>query len=120
MRGLLVLLACLPSVLAQGPCKDSDATRSIWELTSSRNTDGLIDTLKQNPYLATHRSGDCGGLVFWAFEFKNADALALYMHLDQTDSVDLDQTDSGGQKPTDMFVGSDEDMQGTQLALVRR
>ena len=120
MRGLLVFLACLPSVLAQGPCEDSDAKRSIWELTSSRNTDGLIDALKQNPSLARDRAGDCRGLVFWAFEFKNVDALALYMHLDQADSMDLDQTDSHGQKPPDLFDGSDEELQGIRLALVRR
>ncbi len=120
MRGLLVFLAGLPSVLAQGPCKDSDATRSIWELTSSRNTNGLIDTLKQNPSWARHRANDCRGLVFYAFEFKNVDALALYMHLDQADSVDLDQTDSHGKKPPDLFDGSFEELQGIRLALVRR
>ena len=116
MRGLLALLACLPSVLAQGPCEDSDAKRSIWELTSSRNTDGLINALKQNPSLARDRAGDCRGLVFWAFEFKNVDALALYMHLE----VDLEQTDQGGQLPKDMFDGSEEDMQGARLSLRTR
>ena len=120
MRALALLALLVPSVLAEQPCEDSPALTTIWESTSTGNSDRLIDTLKQNPYLATHRSGDCRGLVFWAFEFKNVDALALYMNLDQTDSVDLDQTDSGGQKPTDMFDGSDEDMQGIRLALVRR
>ena len=116
----LVLLAVLPSVLAEQPCEDSPALTTIWESTSTGNSDRLIDTLIQNHDFATHRSSDCRGPLFWAFEFKNVDALALYMHLDQADSTDLDQTDSHGKKPPDLFDGSDEELQGIRLALVRR
>ena len=106
----LALLAVLPSVLAEQPCEDSPALTTIWESTSTGNSDRLIDTLIQNHDFATHRSSDCRGPLFWAFEFKNVDALALYMHLE----VDLEQTDQGGQQPKDMFDGSEEDMQGTR------
>ena len=108
----LALLAVLPSVLAEQPCEDSPALTTIWESTSTGNSDRLIDTLIQNHDFATHRSSDCRGPLFWAFEFKNVDALALYMHLE----VDLEQTDQGGQLPKDMFDGSEEDMQGVRLA----
>ena len=108
----LALLAVLPSVLAEQPCEDSPALTTIWESTSTGNSDRLIDTLIQNHDFATHRSSDCRGPLFWAFEFKNVDALALYMHLE----VDLEQTDQGGQQPKDMFDGSEEDMQGVRLA----
>ena len=103
----LVLLSCLPSLLAEQPCEDSPALTTIWESTSTGNSDRLIDTLIQNHDFATHRSNDCRGPLFWAFEFKNVDALALYMHLE----ADLEQTDTTGQKPKDMFDGSEEDMQ---------
>ena len=112
----LVLLAVLPSVLAEQPCEDSPALTTIWESTSTGNSDRLIDTLIQNHDFATHRSSDCRGPLFWAFEFKNVDALALYMHLE----VDLEQTDQGGQQPKDMFDGSEEDMQGARLSLRTR
>ena len=112
MRALL-LAVLVPSVLAEQPCEDSPALTTIWESTSTGNSDRLIDTLIQNHDFATHRSSDCRGPLFWAFEFKNVDALALYMHLE----VDLEQTDQGGQLPKDMFDGSEEDMQGARLSL---
>ena len=108
MRALALLLSSLPSLLAEQPCEDSPALTTIWESTSTGNSDRLIDTLIQNHDFATHRSNDCRGPLFWAFEFKNVDALALYMHLE----ADLEQTDQTGQKPKDMFDGSEEDMQG--------
>ena len=115
MRALL-LAVLVPSVLAEQPCEDSPALTTIWESTSTGNSDRLIDTLIQNHDFATHRSSDCRGPLFWAFEFKNVDALALYMHLE----VDLEQTDQGGQQPKDMFDGSEEDMQGAWLSLRTR
>ena len=116
MRALALLAVLLPSVLAEQPCEDSPALTTIWESTSTGNSDRLIDTLIQNHDFATHRSSDCRGPLFWAFEFKNVDALALYMHLE----VDLEQTDQGGQLPKDMFDGSEEDMQGARLSLRTR
>merc|ERR1711865_1268464 len=88
-------------------CEDSPALTTIWESTSTGNSDRLIDTLIQNHDFATHRSNDCRGPLFWAFEFKNVDALALYMHLE----ADLEQTDQTGKNPKHMFDGSEEDMQ---------
>merc|ERR1719364_146798 len=107
IRARALLLACATAVLADPNCEDSPALTTIWESTSTGNSDRLIDTLIQNHDFATHRSSDCRGPLFWAFEFKNVDALALYMHLE----VDLEQTDQGGQLPKDMFDGSEEDMQ---------
>ena len=116
MMRFFALLLALPCLLAEPSCEDSPALTTVWESTSTGNTDRLIDILIQNHDFATHRSGDCRGPVFWAFEFKNVDALALYMHLE----VDLEQTDQGGQLPKDMFDGSEEDMQGARLSLRTR
>jgi len=109
-----VLLSCLAGIaLAEQPCEDSPALTTIWESTSTGNSDRLIDTLIQNHDFATHRSNDCRGPLFWAFEFKNVDALALYMHLE----ADLEQTDQTGKNPKHMFDGSEEDMQGAPPTL---
>lgn len=81
-------------------------------MRSTGNSDRLIDTLIQNHDFATHRSNDCRGPLFWAFEFKNVDALALYMHLE----ADLEQTDNEGKNPKHFFDGSEEDLQGVLRA----
>merc|ERR1740117_2560846 len=89
----------LALALADPACEDSSALTTIWESTSTGNTDRLIDTLIQNHDFASHRSDDCRGPVFWAFEFKNVDALALYTHL----AVDLDQKDNEEKGPKEFY-----------------
>merc|ERR1719379_3089529 len=106
IRARALLLACATAVLADPNCEDSPALTTIWESTSTGNTDRLIDTLIQNHDFANHRSGDCRGPIFWAFEFKNVDALALYMHL----SVDLEQSDNDSKNPKEFFDGSEDDL----------
>ena len=107
LRRLSLLLASLPCLLAE-PCEDSPALTTIWESTSTGNSDRLIDALIQNRDFAKHRSGDCRGPLFWAFEFKNVDALALYMHF----GIALDQADNDGKSPNEFFDGSEDDLQG--------
>eukprot|EP00908_Phaeocystis_cordata_P008492 Transcript_19170.p2 GENE.Transcript_19170~~Transcript_19170.p2 ORF type:complete len:174 (-),score=72.09 Transcript_19170:782-1303(-) len=106
LRRLSLLLASLPCLLAE-PCEDSPALTTIWESTSTGNSDRLIDALIQNRDFAKHRSGDCRGPLFWAFEFKNVDALALYMHF----GIALDQADNDGKSPKEFFDGSEDDLQ---------
>merc|ERR1712086_936855 len=112
-RCIVLILLSLGGLLSEPACEDSPSLTTIWESTSTGNSDRLIDTLIQNHDFASHRSNDCRGPLFWAFEFKNVDALALYMHLE----ADLEQTDTTGQKPKDMFDGSEEDMQGAPPTL---
>ena len=102
----LIGLLSLPGLLADPACEDSPALTTIWESTSTGNTDRLIDTLIQNHDFASHRAGDCRGPVFWAFEFKNVDALALYTHL----AVDLDQKDNDEKGPKEFFDGTEDDL----------
>ena len=102
----LVIGLLAVSVTADPACEDSPALTTIWESTSTGNTDRLIDTLIQNHDFASHRSNDCRGPVFWAFEFKNVDALALYTHL----AVDLDQKDNEEKGPKEFFDGSEDDL----------
>merc|ERR1719379_2703950 len=106
IRARALLLACATAVLADPNCEDSPALTTIWESTSTGNTDRLIDTLIQNHDFASHRSGDCRGPVFWAFEFKNVDALALYTHL----AVDMEQSDNDSKNPKEFFDGSEDDL----------
>merc|ERR1719181_2180683 len=104
---LWLVVLSLGGLLGEPACEDSPSLTTIWESTSTGNSDRLIDTLIQNHDFASHRSGDCRGPLFWAFEFKNVDALALYMHL----GVSMEQSDNDGKSPKEFFDGSEDDLQ---------
>ena len=77
----LTLFALAGLLSAEQAWEDSPALTSLWQATSSGSTEGFISALIQNREYAQHRSGDGRGPVFWAYEFKNVDTLALLMHL---------------------------------------
>ena len=60
----------------------------------------------QNREAAQHRAADGRGPMFWAYEFKNVDTLALLMHL----GVDVDQQDVEGKAPKEFFPDGDAAM----------
>merc|ERR1719181_1640013 len=103
---LWLVVLSLGGLLSEPACEDSPSLTTIWESTSTGNSDRLIDTLIQNHDFASHRSGDCRGPLFWAFEFKNVDALALYMHL----GVSMEQSDNDGKSPKEFFDGTEDDL----------
>ena len=86
--------------------EDSPALTALWQASSSGSTDGFINQLIQNRESGSQRSADGRGPMFWAYEFKNVDSLALLMHL----NVATDQQDVEGKSPTEFFPGSDEEM----------
>merc|ERR1719253_1055011 len=86
---------------AEAIFEDSAALTSIWEAVSSGSTDNLINILIQNRDYAQHRSTDGRGPVFWAYEFKNVDALAIFMNL----KVPMDSEDIDGHPPQKFFDG---------------
>ena len=92
MRSTLVLLVAAASVGAEAVFEDSHDLTAMWQATSDGSTDALIAKLIQNKDVANHRAADGRGPVFWAYEFKNVDALALMMHL----GVNLAQEDIEG------------------------
>ena len=85
--------------------EDSPALSALWQATSDGSTDAFIAQLITNREFAKHRASDGRGPMFWAYEFKNVDTLALLLHL----GVTTDQEDVGGQKPREFFPNSEDD-----------
>lgn len=104
----LLLLLLARAVLAEQVFEDSPALTSLWQATSSGSTEAFVSQLIQNREYAQHRSADGRGPLFWSYEFKNMDTLALLMHL----SVSLDQEDVEGSKASTFFAGSAEELAG--------
>lgn len=61
--------------------EDSPVLTTMWQAASSGETEMFISQLIQNREFAQHRSSDGRGPMFWAYEFKNVDTLALLLHL---------------------------------------
>jgi hypothetical protein len=78
---LLAIAALLVHASAEAEFADTPALTSIWQATSSGNTDQLINVLVQDHSFALQRASDGRGGLFWAYEFTNVDALALLKHL---------------------------------------
>jgi hypothetical protein len=79
--------------------EDSAALTTLWQASSSGQTEMFISQIIQNRDFAQHRAADGRGPVFWAYEFKNVDTLALLMHL----GVTLEQEDLDGKAPREFF-----------------
>merc|ERR1719382_1894117 len=58
-----------------------------------------MDVYIQSRDYALHRSGDGRGPLFWAYEFKNVDALALLIHME----ADEEAEDLDGKRPREFF-----------------
>jgi len=54
---------------------DTPLLSSLWEATSSDNTDALDRLLDSSTYAITSRAADGRGLAWWAWEFGNVHAL---------------------------------------------
>uniref|UniRef100_A0A7S3B8Z4 Uncharacterized protein n=1 Tax=Haptolina ericina TaxID=156174 RepID=A0A7S3B8Z4_9EUKA len=100
MRHSLALFAfAVAAVSAEQVFEDSAALTTLWQASSSGQTEMFISQLIQNREYAQHRASDGRGPMFWAYEFKNVDTLALLLHL----SVSAEQEDVDGKKPTEFF-----------------
>ena len=95
-------ICALAGAIAEAEFADSPALTSIWQATSSGNTDQLINVLVQDHTFALARSSDGRGPLYWAFEFKNVDALALLKHL----GADEDAEDLDGHRASHFFPDS--------------
>merc|ERR1719152_782420 len=104
MHRTLVALLSAAAFGADVAFEDSPTLTSFWQATSDGSTDAFINQLIQNRESAQHRSADGRGPMFWAYEFKNVDTLALLMHL----GVPSDQEDVDGKQPTEFFPDGDD------------
>lgn len=103
IRRLAVLLL-VGAVVGDQVFEDSPALTSLWQATSDGSTDAFINQLIQNRESGKERSADGRGPMFWAYEFKNVDTLALLLHL----GVPVDQEDVDGKQPTEFFPDGDD------------
>ena len=95
-----LLLSLLVGLAACEDWADSPALTKMWETTSSSDLDGLIQVLAQGGRDMAHaRSADGRGPLFWAYEYKNSDVLALLTHLE----VDETAEDADGKRPSEFF-----------------
>lgn len=81
MRAFTSLLALACVVAGEQVFEDSPALTALWEASSSGSTEAFINQLIQNREYGQHRASDGRGPMFWAYEFKNVDTLALLLHL---------------------------------------
>ena len=110
MRAGLTFALLLGCHAVEPEFADSPALTSVWQATSSGNTDQLINVLVQNHEFAVHRALDGRGPLFWAYEFKNVDALALLKHLGADDEAE----DLDGRRPSEFFPDDQSARQGGQ------
>merc|ERR1712054_87175 len=108
-RALLVALGVIVGLTAveSRTWADSPQLTSIWEATKNGNVDHLIEMYSTDKDAMQHRSADGRGPLFWAYEFKQIDILALLM----SENVDLAMEDEGGKKPSAFYDGSAEDFE---------
>lgn len=95
---LLPTLLFIATVAAQ-VFEDTPTLSALWQASSEGSTDAFINQIIQNRESAQHRAADGRGPMFWAYEFKNADTLALLLHL----GVSADMEDVEGKKPKEFF-----------------
>ena len=98
-RAAVLLLLALAGSGAEVVWEDTPALTNIWQAVSSGEAERLFDVLSAGRAAALERSADGRGPLFWAYEFKNVDALALLLHLD----ADEDAEDADGKRPSDFF-----------------
>ena len=80
----MLALVFFAAAAAEQVFEDSPALTTLWQATSTGQTEMFISQIIQNREFAQHRSGDGRGPMYWAFEFKNVDTLALLFHLGVT------------------------------------
>ena len=78
---LLTFVFATVAPSAEPVFEDSPALTALWQASSDGSTDAFINQIIQNRDSANERSADGRGPMFWAYEFKNVDTLALLMHL---------------------------------------
>ena len=78
-RLLLFVALSLGLVSAAVEWQNSPVLTRMWESIAGGRLDGLLDIFAHTPDVANHRSEDGRGALFWAYEFKNTDALAVLL-----------------------------------------
>jgi len=97
---LFVVLCVCPVAAEDGEVKweDSHTTTRLWQAISSGDQDGLQAILDEDAGNAMVRAGDGRGPLFWAYEYKNTDAISLL----EEKGADNTAKDADGKMPTEV------------------
>ncbi len=82
-----------------GTWEDTEDTTLMWKLVSSNAVEDLQRWLQADPGAAYIRSSDGRGPMWWAFESKNQDIVAMLMKL----GVPHEDEDKNGLRPVDLL-----------------
>merc|ERR1719192_1729946 len=97
MLSLLVALLWFPFISPSAEHQNTQETTLLWTLISTSQNMQLHGFIIEHPSVLMLRSEDGRGAIWWAWEYKNAEALAILA----VNGVDLhySQTDESGTKP---------------------
>merc|ERR1719273_705460 len=104
----LVLLLCGCAVAQE----NTQETTLLWTLISTSQNMQLHGFIIEHPNVLMMRSEDGRGAIWWAWEYKNAEALAILA----VNGVDLhySQTDESGKKPFELCDSYEQTLQEAQ------
>eukprot|EP00397_Hematodinium_sp_SG-2012_P055715 GEMP01068199.1.p1 GENE.GEMP01068199.1~~GEMP01068199.1.p1 ORF type:complete len:179 (+),score=55.52 GEMP01068199.1:97-633(+) len=78
MMNVMVLLVSMTVVSAEWA--NTMVTTNLWQMISKNDESGALENLVfRNPSVLERRSEDGRGALWWAWEYRNIDALALYL-----------------------------------------
>eukprot|EP01084_Bolivina_argentea_P143693 252274_1 len=108
----LILYLCYPSLSLSQNFENTQETTLLWTLISTSQNMQLHGFIVEHPSVLMLRSEDGRGAIWWAWEYKNAEALAILA----ANGVDLhySQTDIDGKKPYELCDTYDVTLQEAQ------
>mmetsp|Transcript_12796 Transcript_12796/g.11394 ORF Transcript_12796/g.11394 Transcript_12796/m.11394 type:complete len:190 (+) Transcript_12796:71-640(+) len=114
---LSILLSISYTALSQS-YENTQETTLLWTLISTSQNMQLHGFIIEHPSVLMLRSEDGRGAIWWAWEYKNAEALAILA----VNGVDLhySQTDNNGQKPHELCDTYDETLQEAQSMIEQK
>merc|ERR1719192_1417069 len=112
MLSLLVALLWFPFISTSSSHENTQETTLLWTLISTSQNMQLHGFIIEHPSVLMLRSEDGRGAIWWAWEYKNAEALAILA----VNGVDLhySQTDNNGEKPYELCDSYDQTLKEAQ------
>merc|ERR1719499_2634595 len=107
-----LLLSSLPLLSISAEHQNTQETTLLWTLISTSQNMQLHGFIIEHPSVLMLRSEDGRGAIWWAWEYKNAEALAILA----VNGVDLhySQTDESGTKPFELCDSYEETLKEAQ------
>merc|ERR1719295_2384907 len=104
--------AWLPLLSISAEHQNTQETTLLWTLISTSQNMQLHGFIIEHPSVLMLRSEDGRGAIWWAWEYKNAEALAILA----VNGVDLhySQTDESGTKPFELCDSYEETLKEAQ------